>query len=65
MKVYRAVARPRAIEPGHVCETYWANQPASITVIEDDNRRDTGLLDERGNPIVSCEVIGPIGFGKR
>lgn len=64
MKIYKSVARVRAIEPGHVCETYWANQPTSITVIEDDNQHDTGLLDERGNPIVSCEVIGPVGFNR-
>jgi hypothetical protein len=63
MRVYQtAVRRIKAIEPSHVDDYYWAQSPASITVLQDDTPRDTGLLDERGNPIMSVEVMQPIGF---
>lgn len=64
MKVYRSVARIKAIEPSHVGEGYWHRDQGNITVYADDTARDTGLLDVRGNPIISREEIGPIGFNK-
>lgn len=62
MRVYRS--QVRSIEPGHVGYGYWTEQPASVTVFEDTDARDTGLLDVRGNRIVSRNEIGPIGFNR-
>lgn len=62
MKVYRSV---RAIEPGHVDPYYWDKGSQTITILEDDTPRNTGLLDATGNPIVSCNVMQPIGFGRQ
>lgn len=65
MRVYQSFSRrPRAIEPSHVDDHYWAHSPSSITIHQDDTPRDTGLLDERGNPIMSVEAVGPIGFNR-
>lgn len=66
MRQYIAIApRPKAIEPQHVDDGYWNRSQDAITVFESDGRaRDTGLLDYRGNPIMSVENTGPIGFGK-
>lgn len=64
MRVYRSIARPKAIEPGHVDRFYWDNGHQTITVHEDDTPRDTGLLDAYGNPIMAFNVTAPIGFGR-
>lgn len=62
MRIYRSVIR--AIEPGHVDEFYFSGDRQSVTVIEDTDARDTGILDHRGNPIYAVNEIGPIGFNK-
>lgn len=62
MRVYRSVVR--AIEPSHAPDYYWENGHQSITVLEDDTARNTGILDERGNPIMSQNVMAPIGFNR-
>lgn len=65
MRQYRSVARrPRAIEPGHVDPSYWTSTQPDITVFQNDGPHDTGLLDQRCNPIMSFETIGPIGFNR-
>lgn len=61
MRVYRAT---RAIEPSHVDDGYWHRPPTSIDVYTDDTPRKTGLLNERGDPIMSYEIVGPIGFNR-
>lgn len=65
MRVYRSFARrPKAIEPSHIDEGYWETGHQSITVIEDDTPRDTGLLDATGNPIMARNIMLPIGFNR-
>lgn len=59
---WSVIRRPRAIDPSHVGDYYWHNSPATMTVVEDDTPRDTGLLDAHGNPIMSVATMAPIGF---
>lgn len=53
--------RPRATE----IDPYWEPGPfVSITVHEDDEVRDTGLLDHRGHQIFAFPDKHPIGFNR-
>lgn len=60
--------RPRAMwvqgeEPWR--DDYRPPSAPSVTVFEGERlERRTGLLDVRGNPIVSIEETAPIGFGR-
>lgn len=60
MKIYRSVVRP-------IKSNDWYEEPippsTTITVHESDERgRPTGILDHRGNPIMSFNQTGKIGF---
>jgi hypothetical protein len=62
MKHYRSVV---AIEPQHVDDGYWTHTERGMTIYEADTApRDTGLLDARGNKIMSIIESAPIGFNR-
>lgn len=60
----RYIVRPRM--------PYWDEQveydilmPETLTVIEDDDSEDTGLVDSRGSPIYRCSERVAAGFKPR